>query len=204
MEKLNNFIITQTISWLTPNRTLEHLSKIKVEYSLLIILSEFEKLLALAIIFALTNHFTEFLQILFCLTLTKHFLGGIHLKTVLQCFGLTLIVLECIIHLGNCIQFAYSTKFLIYILEVLLVILFAPIQSESKNDISFSERIKFKFKGIISILFIISISNILQVGKESYTLCTLLVVEIETIIALSFSVRKKERNKTDEKSPERQ
>ena len=32
-------------------------------------------------------------------------------------------------------------------------------------------------------------------------LCTLLVVEIETIIALSFSVRKKERNKTDEKSP---
>lgn len=132
MEKLNNFIITQTISWLTPNRTLEHLSKIKVEYSLLIILSEFEKLLALAIIFALTNHFTEFLQILFCLTLTKHFLGGIHLKTVLQCFGLTLIVLECIIHLGNCIQFAYSTKFLIYILEVLLVILFAPIQSENK------------------------------------------------------------------------
>ena len=198
MEKLNNFIITQTISWLTTNRTLEHLSKIKVEYSLLIILSEFEKLLALAIIFALTNHFTEFLQILFCLTLTKHFLGGIHLKTVLQCFGLTLIVLECIIHLGNCIQFAYSTKFLIYILEVLLVILFAPIQSENKNDISFSERIKFKFKGIISI------SNILQVGKESYMLCTLLVVEIETIIALSFSVRKKERNKTDEKSPERQ
>lgn len=188
MEKLNNFIITQTISWLTSNRTLEHLSKIKVEYSFLIIFSEFEKLLALAIIFALTNHFTEFLQILFCLTLTKHFLGGIHLKTVLQCFGLTLIVLECIIHLGNCIQFAYSTKFLIYILEVLLVILFAPIQSENKNDISFSERIKFKFKGIISILFIISISNILQVGKESYMLCTLLVVEIETIIALSFSV----------------
>ena len=87
---------------------------------------------------------------------------------------------------------------------MLLVILFAPIQSENKNDISFSERIKFKFKGIISILFIISISNILQVGKESYMLCTLLVVEIETIIALSFSVRKKERNKTDEKSPERQ
>lgn len=203
MEKLNNFIITQIISWLTPNRTLEYLSKTKVEYSLLIILSEFEKLLALSIIFTLTNHFTEFLQILFCLALTKHFLGGIHLKTILQCFSLTLIIFECIIHLGNCIQFTHSTKYLIYISEAFLIILFAPMHSENKNDITFSEQIKVKFKGILSILFIISISNILQVGKESYTLCTLLVVEIETVIALLFSIQKKERNKTNANSAQK-
>lgn len=187
MESFNNLLSSITLNFLSTYVPLSSISKLKIKYTLIVTLCEFEKIFLLSLIFIFTKHFFDFLQILLCLTLTKRFIGGIHLKTFTQCFFFTLTICECIIHLKAPVNFALIIKLLIYFLEILLVVLFAPTHSQNKLAMSNVEQRKLKRKGIISILFLASISSIFRVGKESYTLYSLLIVEIETLIALFIS-----------------
>ncbi|WP_371297521.1 accessory gene regulator B family protein [Ruminococcus sp.] len=190
MDYLNELLSSIIINFLAKHTPLEPISKIKIKYTILVILCESEKIILLSLIFILTKHFFDFLQILICLTLSKRFIGGIHLKTTTQCFLFTLVVCECIIHLKFPINFTIISKLAIYFLEIVLVVFFAPLCSKNKIMPSKAEQQKLKIKGVISILFIASTSSILRIGKERFTLYSLLTVEAETLIVLFISKRR--------------
>lgn len=170
----------------------------KVEYVLLLFLAEFEKILLMLIIFIFQNKVLDFLIICFALLFTRRFLGGLHLHTTTGCLFYSLINFELISYAGRNILIGEKGENITFILEILVMLGYAPILSENRLIFNKRDRIKQKIKGVLGVMgFVLLI-------KFIYTdICNMIVwVFISQIIEVlllrvNYNLRTKQEVKED-------
>ena len=146
MNKINENIAAKYLRYAENHSKLSSLQKIKISYSICVILGEFEKMSALIVIFLLAGKIKPFLFICITLALTKHYLIGFHAKTVEGCFILSLAANCCIMNLYELISISRFEKYLIYDLGIIIMLLFAPMKSE--NHLILTKVNKFRGKAV--------------------------------------------------------
>lgn len=198
MEKMNEYLAEKFINLGRKYCTYSKKQKIKIKYSICVLLGEIEKMSLLIMCFYCMGKMSEFLVVLLVLACTKHYLGGIHMKSFCGCFVVTLTIISAIIWLGNHIEFSIRQKATIYFLTMCVIYVFAPLKSDN-HVISEKEKLRVKAKGLLAVGSVILLENVTAGYKEIYTLLTLLLIQIETVIYIllaELKERMREHGKT--------
>lgn len=190
MNQLNQKLAELFINYVKKYRELEAIQSIKINYSFCVILSEVEKIGMLFLVFALCNRGKEFLIILTILAITKHFTGGVHFNKVESCFISSLVIVTTIILCGFQIELLRIQKIFIYLSLLLMSYLFAPIQSKNHLLMSQSQKRQIKAKCIVWIIALYILTEVLQIREEDYVTWTLLLVEIDLLVAKGLEKRR--------------
>lgn len=190
MERINRYLANQFIQKLNSYRKSNANQMIKVRYAFCALMGEIEKLFLLIIIFSIVGKFYAFLIIMVALFCSKHYVGGIHMKSVVTCFTASLIAIVVIIFMAENLAFHSEQKMFVYILNILLMGLFAPMHSENRI---ITNKKKVKRKGICLTILMIFFGEAVGGVTEQYIVWTLLLIDIEIVIGSIMYYRKERR-----------
>ncbi|MBQ4530941.1 MAG: accessory gene regulator B family protein [Lachnospiraceae bacterium] len=190
MERINGYLAKHFIEKLNNYKNYNENQMIKITYAFCVLAGEMEKLLLLIIIFSIVGKGYAFFIIMVALFCSKHYVGGIHMKTVATCFIASLIAIAVIIFMGEKFIFQSEQKMFIYILSILLMYFFAPMYSENRV---ITNRKKVKIKGICAAFMMGIFGAIVGGVTEQYIVWTLLLINIEIVIGSIMYYRKERR-----------
>ena len=197
MNQLNQKLAERFVNYVKKYRELEAIQSVKIKYSFCAILSEVEKIGMLFLVFCLCKREKEFLIILMLLAITKHYTGGVHFSSVCSCFFSSLAIITMIILCGSHIELLRIQKILIYLSSLLMSYLFAPIQSKNHLIMSQSQKRQIKVKCIVWIIALYILTEVLQIRKGDYVTWTLLLVEIDLLVAKGLEKRRNTKSERE-------
>lgn len=195
MERINEKIADSFIRKIREYRSCDEIQSVKISYSICVLLSEMEKLIGLVILFGITGVMKEFLLILLLLFGTKHFIGGIHMKTSFSCFLITFTFINGIIFMGNHSSFTSGQTVLIYLVSLILTYRAAPMKSENRIMGTTEEKYLIKSKAVLIVGIISVVGNFIKGTAERYILWTLLLIQIEVVVGMILEHRTRKEMK---------
>lgn len=137
---------------------------LKVDYSLRVIIGETEKITLLCILFGMAGYLMDFVVAFGVVILLRTCTGGVHRKTILGCFLQSLLTLSIIVFLGKNVMLKNVVCVPAILVLVILILCFAPIQSENRIHYSEKQRMGFKVKALIRMAVVLLSSG--YMGKE--------------------------------------
>ena len=182
IEKMNTYISNCIIKHLETEKYGDTVKE-KVKYSILVILSEIEKMTALGILFYVLGLFSEFIISYITLVSIRIFVGGNHLKTSIGClvytFCMYLLILKCSEH----IFIGRYAKVAVILLS--LICIWQNRKSLPENRINYSEKmvLKFQVKALSVLVIILVVMEFVPTGYKNVIIWTLLVENFDTIVA---------------------
>lgn len=196
MNQWNQKLAERFVEYVKKNQVVNAIQEVKIKYSFCVILGEIEKLGVLLAFYLLIGRIKEFFIILMVLSVTKHFTGGVHLKRVETCFGITLFASGIIIVCGIQICITNIIRLMIYATSAVLMALFAPIQAEQHLVMDKSQAYCIKVKGVLWVILLVILTEFVQIDKKDYVTWTVLCVEIDLLIG---KLLEKRRNRLNER-----
>jgi len=189
LDKINKIIINKYIFSLIELNYSE-VEIASISYFMEVILSEIEKLLMIFFMFTILGKFNEFIIFLISIGSLRIFVGGFHLKTFNSCLIFTSIYFSIAIYVLLLIPISDIMIELCYILSLINIIIFAPIQSKNRIQLSKKERgiIKIRAMTVLVALFIISTVN---VKLQKYIVLGLTLQQAEIIMVKILELRRK-------------
>lgn len=157
--------------------------KQKIEYAIVLILSQGEKLIIIFICAALLGMFKESLIIFATIFLTRRYLGGTHENGYFSCLMHSLCFFLCALLTGKYIPIDTFWIIPVFIIHIIMIICFAPIPSKQKPFFSRERRMKIKKKSLAGALTLFIMTNMLR-EHMGYIMWTLLITELDALIAL--------------------
>lgn len=200
MEEINKLLTDKIVKLLEGGTEFSENQRQKISYSLCVLLGEIQKMLVLIIYFFWREKLIGFLLILLILALTKHYLGGIHLNSIIGCLSVTLILVNIIMECSNLVKFSSNQLIVIYIYSLIINILFAP--TISKNHVITLDKKKIK-KKIIVINTGLLIMGLYKNTLRGYIGWILLLVESEVLVIKVLQYIRKRGEKQWKKISER-
>lgn len=132
---------------------LDELSKIKLRYSLEVILGDMSKFIILLIVFTFWGKHIEFIYSSISLIGIRVFTGGLHYKTFIRCLIFSVFFFFLVIYSENNLVIKNPNILALYIGIILSVVLIAPISEKTRPIYSDKKIMLFKTISIIFILF---------------------------------------------------
>lgn len=118
----------------------------EIKYGLDILISFFVKTVLIMLIGLILGLLPYLITAVITLALVKLFSGGVHAKNDFQCFVVTSLVIFSIIYLSLLINITIFYKVILFVLSFILLIAYAPADSEEKPIISENLRKKLKIR----------------------------------------------------------
>lgn len=164
---------------------------LKVDYSLRVIIGEVEKIALLCILFGMAGYLMDFMVAFGVVILLRTCTGGVHRKTILGCFIQSLMTLSIIIFLGKSIMPKNVICVFVILLLVILILCFAPIQSENRIHYSKKQRMGFKVKALIRMTVVLLSSGYMPKELSNIVMAAVFAHMLEMTF-LCIQKRKKE------------
>lgn len=203
MTKFNTHICKRITEEITDKKyDVNCAESVKVCYALETLVDELEKMLILLLLFCAIGYIKEFFLIMFTISVTRCFMGGMHFKTWQGCMTMTITVYCISVFCGHFLRISSNKAIIIFAIYGLLMMLVAPISSANRPQYRGKMRLKMKLKGLVG--FILSIILYFKLKSYSgYIISVLLLEIIEVAVVLivryisqnKFSLCEKERRK---------
>lgn len=160
-EKLNEKIVLSLLN-LLETKERDDITREKVRYTLTVLLSEFEKVLGLFIIFNLLGSVYEFWVAFLSLVMLRSFTGGSHRKTMLGCFLQSLFNFSVILYIGKNLMFGNLFCIVMYIFFIIMICLYIPLNSKNRIQYTRKQRYCFKIKALVVITIFLLLNQIIH------------------------------------------
>ncbi len=185
IDKFNRWLTTRYIDSCSE---LSDFDKDRIEYALMVLLDETEKILGILIIFAMLNKMNDFLLSFIVLMSLRIFIGGIHFSTRARCFTFTLCFFLSIVYISDIIMVDKLIGIPVCGVALLNIVLCAPLSS--KHRILVTERGKKNLKrAAIIVMAMWTVGYILlNVKTANIILWTVIMQQLE-ILYYKFFLR---------------
>lgn len=139
----------------------------KINYGLMILISNSFKLFVILLIAALLGVFKLALITFFVFGILRTFAGGVHAKTSLQCLLSVMFIYFAVIYGAIYIPCTNLEKFLLFTVNIVLIMLFAPADTVEKPIIGEKHRRNLRYMALATmlILYVISLFSTEIVSK---------------------------------------
>lgn len=151
----------------------------KVKYSLLVLLSEFEKFLCLLFLFGVFHRLPEFFILVFTIIPIRIFMGGSHRKTMLGCFIQSLVIFGMAMVLSEAFTMNSVVKWMVYDILLLEIWTSTPIPSANRMNYNKAQKMGFKAKALTVLLILTWIESLLPDIYYNQIVSGLLVQALE-------------------------
>lgn len=155
----------------------------KIGYSLQKIIDDIEKFFIIILISIVFDTTKEALVCMLVISLTRKFMGGMHMTTWFGCTMMTTMVYSLAIIGGKIFHFSLLMQSASILLCVLMVILYAPLPSEQRPKYIGKKRINIKIRCIAGLMVSVVLSVIMKSYSSTIT-CILLLEIIEAILVV--------------------
>ena len=171
----------------------------KVRYSLLVLLSEFEKFFCLILLFGLLHRLLEFFILFFTILSLRMFMGGSHRKTMLGCFVWSFLMFMVAMTISEYITMNEIVKYLIH--SSLLIEIWASTPISSANRIKYNkvQIVQIKARALTVMLILTWVEGLLPDTYNNLMISGMLVQMLEVAVVYIYQ-REKERRKVYEKA----
>jgi accessory gene regulator B len=177
---MKELFISSSFNFINNHKNLSEYEKIKIKYGLEVMYHFITKTIVLLLVSYVLNFFVQTLLIFIFFGTLRTFCHGIHAKTNLQCWLLTI---TTYIVCGVCcklVNFTFLIKIIICVFTFLHILIFAPSDTIYRPIRNVKHRVKLKlFSLLISLLYIYYIINHFNI----YSKCM-----IVSLILISFSI----------------
>lgn len=137
---------------------------VKIQYSILLLIDKVEKYLIILGLFSMLGHVDIAIIIGLTIELTRNYLGGIHMKTWYGCTAVTVLFCIVVLACGENIILSSKLQNSLWVAEIVVIALFAPIQSKQRPKYNQHRKNMIKARGIAGVLIIGAVS----LGVKSY------------------------------------
>ncbi|MBO5425224.1 MAG: accessory gene regulator B family protein [Lachnospiraceae bacterium] len=155
----------------------------KIIFSIVAILSQTEKLLLVMIPFCMIGRFVEYLVLLLTLFLSRVYMGGVHKNSFLACLIHTQIIFFLAFFGGSYISTNIVNVILIFIIEIMIILMWAPIPSKVKPFYSKKRKKHIKKRGIYATI-VLGVSSFFLWRYISYICSMLICVQVDAFCAV--------------------
>lgn len=176
-----------------------HIMIQKIKYSLLVLLSEFEKFLCLLFLFCAMHKMLEFLILVLAIIPIRTFMGGSHRKTMLGCFIQSLLIFGIALALAETFLINSIVKYMVYSILLLEIWISTPIPSVNRMNYNKVQKMGFKAKALTVLLLLTWIENFLPDIYSNLIISGLLVQALEVAATCIYQKYKKGDVKNEEK-----
>lgn len=164
----------------------------KVKYSILVLLSEFEKFICLLFLFGTLHRTPEFLILVFTIIPIRIFMGGSHRKTMLGCFIQSLFIFGTALALSENFMMDSIIKWIVYGLLLLEIWISTPIPSANRINYSNLQKMRLKSKALTVLLILTWIEHLFPDVYCNLIISGLLVQALEIAATCIYQKRRKE------------
>lgn len=175
----------------------------KVKYSLLVLLSEFEKLLCLLFLFGALHRLLEFFVLFLTIIPIRIFMGGSHRKTMLGCFIQSLAIFGMAMALSETFTMNSIVKWMVYGILLLEIWMSTPIPSANRMNYNKAQKMGFKAKALTVLLILTWIESLLPDVYCNQIVSGLLVQSLEVATTCMYKKHKGKEIVTHEEQAER-
>lgn len=172
----------------------QDIQSVKVVYSIECILVELEKIIVGMILFSVLHKIPEYAVCVLTTGLIRLFLGGIHMKSQLECTFFSIGVYTIAICLGDVFHFSNAFFMIVVAGEMICVYKYAPIPSQNRPKYSKSQIVKFKFLGFCGVCICACVSVMFPYVRD-VVFWLMILQQVETYYA--FYICRKEDNQIE-------
>lgn len=164
-----------------------------IRYGFELLIGEVPKMLLIFLIALILGKIKYFIISLAIICPYRTFSGGIHLKTHIACFiTTTLLYLETVFFCEwisfNSLQMQLITTVIIYLFSIMMIILYAPADTDTVPILIKKDRKRAKIKSIIWITIVLGLSFVFN-DKTIRNMCIFGVLfQTLTIMKLSYKI----------------
>lgn len=187
MRKINKFIVRTYMKHMVKDSCSKD-DRDKIEYILMTIFSEFEKLCLLYLAFFALDRENKFVICMLVLLGTRRYIGGFHANTFLGCLFISFSYILLAIIISEKVEILHCISFFVYSVSIFNIICFAPLYSENRPEFTIKQKKKMKFKCVIWLALIILVGELLE--YENLIVALLMIQQLEMIIHFFLKVRK--------------
>lgn len=157
MEKLNYSLAQRFSQWLLAEKNDSELKRYKITYSVQLILNDGEKIVLIGLFFSFLGRLTPYIMCVLFLGMLRTYCGGIHLNTFWNCFFMSFTCFGAIIFLGQYLLISSWQSYVIYLIDFILLLVFAPLPSKKRFIYSEKQKYLAKFYSCIVLAIVICI-----------------------------------------------
>lgn len=132
------------VNYLCKEFDLTDIEKLKLKYSLDVLLLDVSKIIILFTLFYIIGEARNFLYSVFALFLIRPLTGGFHFKTYISCLIFTSLFFLCVIILNRIISLDYYAVYMM-ISSCIVILGIAPIINENRPSYSESKKSILKY-----------------------------------------------------------
>ncbi len=166
------------VNYLCKEFDLTDIEKLKLKYSLDVLLLDVSKIIILFTLFYIIGEARNFLYSVFALFLIRPLTGGFHFKTYISCLIFTSLFFLCVIILNRIISLDYYAVYMM-ISSCIVILGIAPIINENRP--SYSESKKKHFKIFALSVIIIHLVLYLIAKRNPYLNISIWVITLQSI-----------------------
>lgn len=155
----------------------------KIEYAIVSVLSQGEKMIIIFLCAILLGMFPESLLIFLTILLTRRYLGGTHEGGYASCLLHSMCFFLCVLMAGKYISIDYILALTVFVLYLVMLICFAPIPSKQKPYYSKERRLAIKKRAAWGILILFILAHVFR-ENMGYIIWALLIIELDAVIAV--------------------
>lgn len=170
----------------------------RIRYSLMVLCSEFEKLLVLGIVFGLLHLLPEFLTAFLAIVPIRAFMGGSHRTTMLGCFLQSLVIFGIILTLSSHFYMGKELQIIIVALLITEIWISTPMISKNRIQYNREQRMRFKSKALTTLLALVMLKSSIPSSYSNIVVWALAVQAMENGI-LCVQNKRKEENLHEER-----
>lgn len=181
-KKTNEFIVKEIIEFLGMENSLSQEQLQKAEYAVKCILSEFEKIILLGILFTMFGKLHELVICMITIIFLRRYIGGSHRKTICGCFCQSLFSFLAIIFCANNYTVTESLQHIIICISIIGIWKYAPVISKNRPKYNEYQKTVFRCKALTVLLTLYILGDFLPVQEKNCMFMSILYQVCEMII----------------------
>lgn len=190
IDKINNWIIKRYIN---NCGDISDYDKVRISYSLDLVLGEGEKLMLLMLFFMLFEKTFFLMLALSVLMSLRIYIGGIHFSTRFRCFSFTLFFFICVYFFSSLIYVNKIIGLMICGVALVNICLCAPLASKHRILVSEKGKIKLKKRAMIVMIVWLVVYIMSSVGVSNIIIWTVTIQQLEILYYKMNLLRKDEK-----------
>lgn len=189
LDEVNKKLTEKVLNWLTLESNSEQ--RIRIGYSIQVLLTEMEKLLFVLLFFVGFRLFWEAFFILATIMSLRPFVGGMHRKTTLGCILQTFLTISTIIFLSKNFWLYGEMHFFIIFAGIVVIWRIAPLPSENRIPYTEIQKKNFQLKAMTALVLLVLLGECIHTSVANLLYWSVALQLLEVILE-SYMTRRRE------------
>jgi len=172
----------------------EGVEKIKLQYGVEVLLLNISKLILLLTISLIAGILPQTLITLGSFNIIRYRGAGLHASNSLSCFISSAILFIPGVYMVNKIHISNEVVIGIFFIITILVVIYAPSDTEKKPIIGKKTRKKFKIQAILLTILLMVLTILIPLENIKSLIVFGALIEVVTILPLTYKILSKRRN----------